>query len=148
MSEPGEGVLGIGNASVYEIAIDAVLLTGVVVKLWLLRESHLDTKALTRAEMFNGKRNEIKVEQVNAWGKLFVISILLLLTGWYTVAVPEPRVPEVARALVISEAIFAAIVVALVGPGAYALIQRRRQMKSYREKQSAGWDGQDRRKET
>jgi hypothetical protein len=130
---------------VYEIGIDLVLLSGVVVKLWLLRESHLDVKALTRAEMVNGKRSEIRVEQVNAWGKLFVIGILLLLTGWYTLAVPEPRVPEVARALVISEAIFAAIVVALVGPGVYALAQRRKQMKQYREKQAVGWDGQDRR---
>jgi hypothetical protein len=98
--------------------------------------------------MFNGKRSEIKVEQANAWGKLFVIVVLLGIMGWWTIAVPEPRTPGVARALVVSEAVFAAIVVALVGPGVYALIQRRRQMKSYREKQSAGWDGQDRRKET
>jgi hypothetical protein len=135
-----------GNASVYELVIDGVLLIGLVAKVWLLWESHLDTQALNRAEKANGKRTEIRVEQVNAGGKLFVIVVMLALMVWWSVAIPEPRRSDTAAAIVMTQAVFAAIVLALVGPSVYALIQRRAQMKRYRTKQV--WDGQERRKQS
>ena len=137
--------MGIGNASVYELAIDFVLLVGLVAKVWLLWQSHLDTMALNRAEKANGKRTEIRVEQVNSWGKLFVIVVMLALMFVWSIFVPEPRRSDTALAIVLSQTVFAATVVALVGPGVYALTQRRAQMKRYREKQV--WNGTERREE-
>jgi len=136
--------VGIGNASLYELVIDAVLIVGLVAKIWLLWQSHLDTEALTRAEKANGKRTEIRVEQVNAAGKLFVIVVMLALMFVWSIFVPEPRRSDTALAIVLSQTVFAAIVIALVGPSVFALYQRRAQMKRYREKQT--WDGNDRRK--
>jgi cation transporter-like permease len=139
------------NASWFELAIDVVLLIGVWAKVWLIWQSRLDTKALEGQKLVNGRRDEIRVEVVRAWASLYVMLILLTLTGYYTFFVPEPRNAQVAQALVISEMVYASIVLALVLPARYAVRVRKRQLRRYLQEQERAlleWDGVTERRET
>jgi hypothetical protein len=123
--------VGIENASLYELGIDALLLVGLWALWWLKREARLSKEAMDRQGIANGRRTEIRIERIWLWGSLYVLGGLLVMMGYYTFAVPDNLRPELETAVRISQAIFATFIIAMVGPAVYAATERRKKLKKY-----------------
>lgn len=132
--------MGLGNASVYELVIDGILLLGWGALGYLFVDALLNLRALNSQGQANGRRDEVKVDIAQVCGALFMLLIMSLVMGAWTIWVPEPRRSDTALAIVLSQACFALFVLALVSPAWYAAMKRRAKRKRYEagERKGAG----------